>query len=324
MKNKRMKQKYERRILVTGGAGFIASALAERLSEDTSNLVVVLDNLSTGDIRKLPPAKSNLYFVEGDVNDYRTVLEVMMTYAVDYVFHYAAVVGVNRTQMHPIRVLEDLRGIENVCKISKERGVKRVFYASSSEVYGDPVEFPQNAHNTPLNSRVPYAVVKNAGEVFLRSYHKEYGLDYTIFRFFNTYGPKQSKDFVISKFINMALRGDDISIYGDGSQSRTFCYIDDNIEATVKIAYNDLFINDVVNIGNSRETSVLELANIIIGITGSKSKIVYLPPLPEGDMKRRCPDNSDMLKVLGRPLVKLEDGIRNILGKGLFELTKAD
>ena len=199
MKNKRMKQKYERRILVTGGAGFIASALAERLSEDTSNLVVVLDNLSTGDIRKLPPVKSNLYFVKGDVNDYRTVLEVMMTYAVDYVFHYAAVVGVNRTQMHPIRVLEDLRGIENVCKISKERGVKRVFYASSSEVYGDPVEFPQNAHNTPLNSRVPYAVVKNAGEVFLRSYHKEYGLDYTIFRFFNTYGPKQSKDFVISK-----------------------------------------------------------------------------------------------------------------------------
>ena len=166
--------------------------------------------------------------------------------------------------------------------------------------------------------------MKNAGEVFLRSYHKEYGLDYTIFRFFNTYGPKQSKDFVISKFINMALRGDDISIYGDGSQSRTFCYIDDNIEATVKIAYNDLFINDVVNIGNSRETSVLELANIIIGITGSKSKIVYLPPLPEGDMKRRCPDNSDMLKVLGRPLVKLEDGIRNILDKGLFELTKAD
>ena len=237
----------------------------------------------------------------------------MTTYDIDYVFHYAAVVGVNRTQMHPIRVLEDLRGIENICKISKDKGVKRVFYASSSEVYGDPVEFPQNAHNTPLNSRVPYAVVKNAGEVFLRSYHKEYGLDYTIFRFFNTYGPKQSKDFVISKFMNMALNNKPISIYGDGSQSRTFCYIDDNIAATVKIAYNDLFVNDVVNIGNSRETSVLELANIIIGITGSKSEIVYLPPLPEGDMKRRCPDNSDMLKVLGRPLVKLEDGIRNIL-----------
>lgn len=322
MKNRRMKQKYERHILVTGGAGFIASALAERLSEDTSNLVVILDNLSTGDIRKLPPVRDNLYFVEGDVNDYRTVLEVMISYDVDYVFHYAAVVGVNRTQMHPIRVLEDLRGIENVCRISKNIGVKRVFYASSSEVYGDPVEFPQNAHNTPLNSRVPYAVVKNAGEVFLRSYHKEYGLDYTIFRFFNTYGPKQSKDFVISKFLNMALRGENISIYGDGSQSRTFCYIDDNIDATVKIAYDDLYINDVVNIGNSRETTVLELANIIIGITGSKSEIVYLPPLPEGDMKRRCPDNSDMLKVLGRPLIKLEDGIRNILEKGLFEMTK--
>lgn len=313
MKNRRLKQIYERRILVTGGAGFIASSLAEKLASDESNLVVILDNLSTGDVSKLPPARDNLFFVKGDVNDYRTVLETMITYEIDYVFHYAAVVGVRRTQMHPIRVLEDLRGIENICKISHKRGVKRVFYASSSEVYGDPVEFPQNAQKTPLNSRVPYAVVKNAGEVFLKSYHKEYGLEYTIFRFFNTYGPKQSKDFVISKFINMALEGKPISIYGDGSQSRTFCYIDDNIDATVKIAYSDLFINDVVNIGNSRETSVLELANIIIGITGSKSEIVYLPPLPEGDMKRRCPDNTDMLNVLGRPLVKLEDGIRNIL-----------
>ena len=117
----------------------------------------------------------------------------------------------------------------------------------------------------------------------------------------------------------MALRGDDISIYGDGSQSRTFCYIDDNIDATVKIAYADEYINDVVNIGNSRETSILELAKIIIDITGSKSKLVYLPPLKEGDMMRRCPDNTDMLKVLNRPLVKLEDGIRNILQKGFFE-----
>ena len=128
MKNKRMKQKYERRILVTGGAGFIASALAERLSEDTSNLVVVLDNLSTGDIRKLPPAKSNLYFVEGDVNDYRTVLEVMMTYAVDYVFHYAAVVGVNRTQMHPIRVLKCMAIRWSFHRMPTIRHLTRVFH----------------------------------------------------------------------------------------------------------------------------------------------------------------------------------------------------
>ncbi|MBO7651438.1 MAG: NAD-dependent epimerase/dehydratase family protein [Bacteroidales bacterium] len=319
MKTSKSRHSYKRRILVTGGAGFIASSLAQKLADDESNLVVIMDNLSTGDLRKLPPQKENIRFVKGDVNEYKDIMEIMVSYQFHYVFHYAAMVGVLRTQAHPVGVLEDLRGIENICRLSKNTGVKRIFFASSSEVYGEPVEFPQNAHTTPLNSRVPYAVVKNIGEAFLRSYNKEFGLDYTIFRFFNTYGPKQSKDFVISKFLNMALRGDDISVYGDGSQSRTFCYIDDNIDATVKIAYSDLYINDVVNIGNSRETSIMELAKIIIDITGSKSKIVYLPPLKEGDMMRRCPDNADMLKVLDRPLVKLEDGIRNILEKGFFE-----
>ena len=319
MKTSKSRHSYKRRILVTGGAGFIASSLAQKLADDESNLVVIMDNLSTGDLRKLPPMKENIRFIKGDVNEYKDIMEIMVSYQFHYVFHYAAMVVVLRTQAHPVGVLEDLRGIENICRLSKNTGVKRVFFASSSEVYGEPVEFPQNAHTTPLNSRVPYAVVKNIGEAFLRSYNKEFGLNYTIFRFFNTYGPKQSKDFVISKFLNMALRGDDISIYGDGSQSRTFCYIDDNIDATVKIAYADEYINDVVNIGNSRETSILELAKIIIDITGSKSKLVYLPPLKEGDMMRRCPDNTDMLKVLDRPLVKLEDGIRNILEKGFFE-----
>lgn len=311
---------YARRILVTGGAGFIASSLAEKLAADEDNLIVIIDNLSTGDMRKLPPAKENIRFIKADVNDYKDIMEIMVSFQFHYVFHYAAMVGVLRTQAHPVGVLEDLRGLENICRLSKNTGVKRVFYASSSEVYGEPVEFPQNAHTTPLNSRVPYAVTKNIGEVFLRSYNKEFGLDYTIFRFFNTYGPKQSKDFVISKFLKMALEGTDISIYGDGSQSRTFCYITDNIEATVKIAYSDTFINDVVNIGNSRETSILELAQIIIDITKSKSNIVYLPPLKEGDMMRRCPENSDMLKVLNRPLITLEDGIKKILDEGLFEM----
>lgn len=313
---------YSRKILVTGGAGFIASALAEKLAQDKTNLVVIMDNLSTGDLRKLPQGYENIRFIKGDVNEYKDIMEVMVSYQFHYVFHYAAMVGVQRTQAHPVGVLEDLRGIENICRLSKNTSVRRVFYASSSEVYGEPVEFPQNSHTTPLNSRVPYAVVKNIGEAFLRSYNKEYGLNYTVFRFFNTYGPKQSKDFVISKFLKAALHNDDISIYGDGSQSRTFCYIDDNIDTAIKVAYNDLFINDVMNIGNSRETSILELAKIIIDITGSKSKLVYLPPLKEGDMMRRCPDNSDMLQILNRPLVKLEDGIRNIIEKGFFEETK--
>lgn len=313
--------KFKRKILVTGGAGFIASSLAEKLAEDKENLVVVLDNLSTGNIDKLSHDSDNLRFIKADVNKYVEIMEVMLSYQFHYVFHYAAMVGVLRTQKNPIGVLDDIKGIENICRLSKNIGVRRVFYASSSEVYGEPVEFPQNAHTTPLNSRIPYAIVKNLGEAFLKSYQKEFGLNYTIFRFFNTYGPKQSKDFVISKFLYAALNNHDITIYGDGSQTRTFCYIDDNIEACTKIAYNDLFINDVVNIGNSIETSINELAEIIIRLTKSKSKIINVPPLAEGDMKRRCPDNSDMLKVLNRKLISLEDGIGKILKTGLFEIT---
>ncbi|MEA1875015.1 MAG: NAD-dependent epimerase/dehydratase family protein, partial [Bacteroidota bacterium] len=246
--------------------------------------------------------------------------EIMLAFHFDYVFHYAAVVGVKRTQDHPVNVLHDIHGIDNILSISKNIGVKRVFFASSSEVYGEPVEIPQNVETTPLNSRLPYAIVKNLGEAYLRSYEKEYGLEFTIFRFFNTYGTKQSRDFVISKFITMALNNEDITIYGDGSQTRTFCFIDDNIEACVKIAYDDLLVNDVVNIGQSNEASIKEIAETIIRLTNSKSKIVYLPPLQDGDMKRRCPDNSIMKKIINRPLISLEDGINKILNEGLFEL----
>ncbi|HOE05005.1 MAG TPA: NAD-dependent epimerase/dehydratase family protein [Bacteroidales bacterium] len=311
---------FKRKILITGGSGFIGSALAEKLASDNENLVVVVDDLSTGNIGKLPANSENLRFIKCDVNEYKDIVEVMLSYQFHYVFHYAAVVGVQRTQDHPVNVLKDIRGLENILRISKNTGVKRVFYASSSEVYGEPVEIPQNAHTTPLNSRLPYAIVKNLGEAYLRSYHKEYDLNFTIFRFFNTYGPKQSKDFVISKFIYYALNNQDITIFGDGMQTRTFCFIDDNIEACVKIASQDLHINDVINIGNDHETTILDLAKTVIQITGSSSKIVHLPPLPEGDMTRRCPDNQIMRNVLGRPLLSLEDGIKAILSKGLFEL----
>jgi len=311
---------FKRKILITGGSGFIGSALAEKLASDNENLVVVVDDLSTGNIGKLPENSENLRFIKCDVNEYKDIVEVMLSYQFHYVFHYAAVVGVQRTQDHPVNVLKDIRGLENILRISKNTGVKRVFYASSSEVYGEPVEIPQNAHTTPLNSRLPYAIVKNLGEAYLRSYHKEYDLNFTIFRFFNTYGPKQSKDFVISKFIYYALNNQDITIFGDGMQTRTFCFIDDNIEACVKIASQDLHINDVINIGNDHETTILDLAKTVIQITGSSSKIVHLPPLPEGDMTRRCPDNQIMRNVLGRPLLSLEDGIKAILSKGLFEL----
>ena len=141
----------------------------------------------------------------------------------------------------------------------------------------------------------------------------EFDLDYTIFRFFNTYGPRQSEDFVVSKFIHAALSNKDITIYGDGSQTRTFCFIDDNIEFTLKTLEENLFLNEVVNVGNDKLTTIVELAESIIRLTKSKSKILSLPPLKEGDMTRRQPDNSRMKDVLNRPLLTLEEGLKRVL-----------
>jgi UDP-glucose 4-epimerase len=175
------------------------------------------------------------------------------------------------------------------------------------------VELPQHEERTPLNSRLPYAVVKNVGESYCRSFQKEYGLNYTIFRFFNTYGPKQSTDFVISKFIRLARTNQNIPVYGDGSQKRTFCYITDNTECTVRMLEQGLMVNEVINIGSEKDVTILELAELIIRLTGSSSKIEFLPPLKEGDMTRRKPDASKMMKILSHDLVPLEQGIRKVL-----------
>ncbi|HRY33258.1 MAG TPA: NAD-dependent epimerase/dehydratase family protein [Bacteroidales bacterium] len=303
-----------RTILITGGAGFIGSALAARLISDPDNYVVIVDDLSTGSIRRLPNLpKTNWKFIRCNVNHYTDIAEVMHAFSFDYVFHYAAMVGVQRTQAMPIRVLQDLHGIENILSLGKNSGVKRIFFASSSEVYGEPVDLPQNEHTTPLNSRIPYAVVKNAGEAFLRSYKKEYDLDFTIFRFFNTYGPMQDKQFVMSRFLYQALRNEALTIYGDGSQTRTFLYIDDNIEATVNAFYGDHVINDVINIGGEQEVSMLELAGMMIKTTGSKSDIQFLPPLEEGDMTRRCPDITKMKQLIfRRKPVSIVEGISKL------------
>ena len=309
------------RILVTGGAGFIPSELAARLAADPAHQVVAVDNLLTGDVRKLPLAeRPNLHFIKCDANRFEDISSVFYAYRFEYVFHYAAVVGVKRTTDNPVMVLRDLDGIRNVLDLSKNTGVKRVFFSSSSEVYGEPVEIPQNERTTPLNSKLPYAIVKNVGEAFLRSYHKEYGLDYTVFRFFNTYGPKQSRDFVVSKFIRAALQGEDITIYGDGGQTRTFCYIDDNIEACVNAFTKGLVVNDVVNIGSDVEITIMDLARLIIALTGSSSRIVHLPPLEEGDMTRRMPDISRMRELLGREPLPLREGIQRILADTRFIL----
>lgn len=303
-----------KKILITGGAGNIAGSLASKLVESTDNFVVIVDNLSTGSLKKLPSSThDNWKFIKADVNNFDDISPIMVSYQFDYVFHYAAVVGVKRTLENPITVLQDIEGIKNILDLSKNTGVKRVFYSSSSEVYGEPVSLPQHEETTPLNSRLPYAIVKNVGEAFFKSYYQEYGLDYTIFRFFNTYGPKQSEDFVLPRFLNAALRNDDITIYGDGLQTRTFCYVDDNIQTTLNILNDSKAVNQTINIGNDEEMTILDLAKFIINIAGSSSKIIHLPALKEGDMTRRKPDISKMKEILGRPLVSLESGIRKMM-----------
>lgn len=298
--------------LITGGAGFVGSNLANRLAEDSDNNVVVVDNLLTGEKENIAQ-KANINFFKIDVNNKESLKKIFNDHRFDYVYHYAAVVGVQRTLENPISVLEDIEGIKNVLHFSKESNVKRVFYSSSSEVYGEPVEMPQHEDTTPLNARLPYAIVKNVGESYFRSYQEEYGLPYTIFRFFNTFGPGQSTDFVMSKFIAAANKNQDITVYGDGSQSRTFCYIDDNIEATTNALNDESAINQEFNIGDDREITVLDLAKTIIRITGSDSKIIHLPALERGDMTRRQPDITKMKKLLKRELTTLDEGIKKLI-----------
>jgi UDP-glucose 4-epimerase len=302
---------------VTGGAGFIGSALVKKLAENPQNFLVAVDNLLTGSSKRLVK-KDNVVFIKADVNDYMDISSIFHRFRFDYVFHYAAVVGVKRTLENPVLVLEDLSGIKNILNLCKNTGVKRIFFSSSSEVYGEPVELPQNEHTTPLNSRLPYAIVKNVGEAFLKSYQQEFDLNYTVFRFFNTYGPMQSKDFVVSKFIAAALKNQDITIYGDGSQSRTFCFVDDNVDACVRAFEEEEFVNDVVNIGSDKELSVLELAETIIDVAKSKSKIIFLPPLEEGDMSRRLPDTEKMLELLKRKPIELREGLKRVIDNPTF------
>ena len=183
------------KILITGGAGFVASALAEKLAENEKYQITIVDNLLTGSVDKIPTSKhKKIMFIKCSVIEFGVISSIFYANNFDYIFHYAAMVGVLRTQKYPVSVLEDITGIKNVLTLAKNTGVKRIYFSSSSEVYGEPVEFPQNEHTTPLNSRLPYAIVKNVGEAYLKSFYKEYGLEYTIFRFFNTFGQKQSKD----------------------------------------------------------------------------------------------------------------------------------
>lgn len=300
-------------VLITGAAGNIGSAFVRALLSSGDYFVVAVDNLSTGARNKLPKSNARFKFIKADVNDFSEISALFYTYRFDFVFHFAAIVGVERTLANPLSVLGDIDGIKNVLSLSKNCGIKRVFFSSSSEVYGEPVSVPQHEEYTPLNSKLPYAIVKNLGEAYFKSYYVEHGLPYTIFRFFNTYGPDQSDDFVVPRFLRAAMDGRPIMIYGDGSQTRTFCYIEDNTEAMIKCLRDDVYINDVLNVGSDVEFSILDLAKLVIQLSNSSSEIMFLPPLPEGDMKRRHPDISKMKKILNRDLISLSDGLKRLI-----------
>lgn len=310
----KLKKTTKKHILITGVAGNIGSALAAKLCARGNCQIVGVDNLSTGKRSKLPTNSSSCFrFIKADVNKYNEILPIFCAQPFDYVFHYAAVVGVRRTLENPLMVLNDIEGIKNILELCKNCGISRVFYSSSSEVYGEPVSLPQSEDTTPLNSRLPYAVVKNLGEAYLKSYHQEHGLPFTIFRIFNTYGPMQSDEFVLPRFLNAALTNSPITIYGDGMQTRTFCYIDDNVDAVLGCLDQNRYVNDILNIGSDVEIKIIELASLIIKMTNSNSKIQHLPPLPDGDMTRRRPDIARMTAVLNRPLIDVRDGIRRLI-----------
>ncbi|WP_153798087.1 NAD-dependent epimerase/dehydratase family protein [Foetidibacter luteolus] len=307
------------KILVTGGAGQIGAAFIKLLLKDSMNFVVVVDNLSTGKMSNLPAfPQERLSFFQIDVNNYEKLSKVMRQHNFTYVFHYAAVVGVQRTLTKPLAVLKDIDGIKNILHLSKITGVKRIYYASSSEVYGHASEFPQNENTTPLNATLPYAIVKSTGEAYLKAYHQLYGLEYTIFRFFNTYGPRQSTDFVIPRFVEAALNHQTLFLYGDGSQTRTFCYVSDNAQACYNIFKKEIYVNDVVNIGSNDEVSIYRVAKMIIQAAGSSSEIVVKPPLKQGDTFRRLPDNTKMKHALAKELIPVERGIEKIIRHKIF------
>ena len=302
-------------IIVTGGAGNIGSALVKNLLNKNKYKVIIIDNFVTGKEYKLPSKKNkNWKLLKININKVRNISKLIKFKKIDYIFHFAALVGVKRTLNNPLNVLEDIEGMKNILTLSKYFKVKRLFYSSSSEVYGESISFPQNENNTPLNSRLPYAAVKNICEAFIKTYNKEYDLNYTIFRFFNTYGPNQSEEFVITKFINKAINNETIEIYGDGKQSRTFCYIDDNIYACIKCLEDDKYINNTINIGSEFEINMKNLAKKIKKLCNSKSLISYIDPLVEGDMFRRVPDLTKMKKLISqKKFTNLDHGILKTL-----------
>jgi UDP-glucuronate decarboxylase len=301
-----------KRILVTGGAGFLGSHLCEKLVAQGHD-VICLDNYFTGRKQNIAHlmGKANFELLRHDVT-FPVFVEV------DQIFNLACPASPVHYQYNPVKTIKtSVMGAINVLGLAK-RVKARVLQASTSEVYGDPEMHPQReeywGHVNPIGLRSCYDEGKRVAETLFFDYHRQNKVDIRVVRIFNTYGPRmlENDGRVVSNFIVQALRGEDITIYGDGSQTRSFCYVDDLLEGMVRMM-NTEGLTGPVNIGNPGEFTIRQLAEKVISLTGSKSKIVSRP-LPSDDPKQRQPDISLAREKLGwEPKVKLEEGLKKTI-----------
>ncbi|HTJ78979.1 MAG TPA: UDP-glucuronic acid decarboxylase family protein [Rariglobus sp.] len=300
------------RILVTGGAGFLGSNLCDRLLAD-GNEVICIDNFFTGRKSNIAHqlANPNFELVRHDVID-------PYKFEVDQIYNLACPASPPHYQYNAIKTVKtSVMGAINCLGLAK-RTKARVFQASTSEVYGDPAVHPQPesywGNVNPIGIRSCYDEGKRVAETLFMDYHRQNQVDIRIVRIFNTYGPRMHPDDgrVVSNFIVQALKGEDITIYGDGLQTRSFCYVDDLIEGFVRLMNQTETIGPV-NLGNPGEFTMLQLAEITLKLVGGKSKIVYRP-LPNDDPKQRRPDIALARKVLKwEPTVQLEEGLKRTI-----------
>jgi UDP-glucuronate decarboxylase len=300
------------RILVTGGAGFIGSHLCTRLLAE-GHEVICVDNFFTGSKRNIAPLLDNQAFelVRHDITQ-PILLEV------DRIYNLACPASPIHYQYNPVKTIKtNVMGTINMLGLAK-RVRARILQASTSEVYGDPQVHPQQesywGHVNPIGVRSCYDEGKRVAETLMMDYHRQNGVDVRIVRIFNTYGPRMAENDgrVVSNFILQALKGEDITVYGDGSQTRSFCYVDDLVNGLIAMMNRDDFTGPV-NLGNPAETSILEFAERIISLTGSSSRVVF-KPLPADDPKQRQPDISLAGEKLGwSPVVPVEEGLRKTI-----------
>ena len=301
------------KILLTGAAGFLGSHLSKELIVNNHE-VIGLDDLSTGSVKNIEPLLNNpkYTFVEHDVR-------IPYQVKVDAILNFACPASPVDYQKDPVRTIEtNFLGMINLLHLANETGA-RIIQASTSEVYGDPTQSPQKetywGNVNPIGIRSCYDEGKRAAETLCFDYKRQYGLDARVIRIFNTYGPNMAirDGRVVSNFIVQALMGEPISIYGGGEQTRSFCYVSDLIEGIYKVLMLDKNPQSPINLGNPNEFRVVELANTIKELTGSKSEIMNYP-LPEDDPKQRCPDISLAKKTLNwEPIVNLFEGLEKTI-----------